>query len=100
MVAGSWEELAEAASDLAASALAEARFMDERRVALARNALVWWQGEAAEGYRRRVQERVNGLAASAVELEALARAAGSLADRARSQAAAEAADALTPGGRG
>ena len=100
MVAGSWEELAEAASGVAASARAESRFMDERRAALARNALVWWQGEAAEGYRRRVQERVNGLAALAVELEALARAADSLADRARSRAAVEAAAALTAGGPG
>ncbi|HET7822935.1 MAG TPA: hypothetical protein VFL10_15550 [Ornithinibacter sp.] len=99
-MAGSWEELAEAASDLAVSARAEARFMDERRAALARNALVWWQGEAAEGYRLRVQERVNGLAASAVELEALARVADSLADGARSRAASEAAATLAPGGRG
>ena len=88
---GSWEELAEAASSVAVSARAEARFMDARRAALSRNALVWWQGEAAEGYRRRVADRVNGLAALAVELEALARAADSFADRARSRAAVEAA---------
>ena len=38
--------------------LAEAAEMDQRRMALSRYALVWWQGEAAEAYQRRVQERV------------------------------------------
>ena len=93
-------ELADEAGRMAMLLLAEAAEVDQRRMALSRYALVWWQGEAADGYRRRVQERVNDLAALAVELEALARAADSFADRARSRAAVEAAAAPTPGGRG
>lgn len=97
-MAGRWEGLAEAAQGVAASARAEARFTDERRVALTRSALVWWQGEAAEAYQRRVQERINGLAALAVELDAVAAVADRLAAAALVRAATD--DAFAPGGPG
>jgi uncharacterized protein YukE len=95
-VAGSWEELAEAAEGLAVTARVEARALEEHRAALSRYALVWWQGEAAERYQRRVQERSNELAALASALDRLATVADGLADRARSQAAVQ--PARSPGG--
>jgi len=70
--------------------------MDERRAALSRSALVWWQGEAAESYQRRVQERVNALAALSARLESLARLADDLAAEAELLAQAERAS-LTAG---
>jgi hypothetical protein len=95
-VAGSWEELAEAAEGVAVTARVEARAMEEHRAALSRNALVWWQCEAAQRYQGRVQERSNELAALAAELDGLATAAEGLAARARSQAAVQSTP--TPGG--
>jgi uncharacterized protein YukE len=92
-VAGSWEELAEAAEGVAVTARVEARALEERRAALSRYALVWWQGEAAERYRRRVLERSNELAALAAELDRLATVADDLAEGARSQAAVQSAPA-------
>ena len=65
-------ELAAEAGRMAMLLLAEAAEVDQRRVALSRYALVWWQGEAAEAYQRRVQERVAALAALAARLEAAA----------------------------
>ena len=70
--------------------------MDERRAALSRSALVWWQGEAAESYQRRVQDRVNALAALSARLEGLARLADELAAAA---ALLEAAERLEATGR-
>lgn len=65
---------------LSASARGSAARMHDRRLALARSALVWWQGGAAEAYQRAVQERVNALAALGVRLEELACACDALAD--------------------
>ena len=90
-MAGSWEELAEAAEGVAVTARVEARAVEEHRAALSRYALVWWQGEAAERYQRRVQERSNELAALAAALDRLATVADGLAERARSQAAVQSA---------
>jgi uncharacterized protein YukE len=94
-----WDELAARAGQLALSARREAREMEARRVAVSRFALVWWQGEAAERYRRRVHDRVNALAELAVTLDELARVADALADRARERAEAEAMESLTGGPR-
>jgi uncharacterized protein YukE len=94
-----WDELAERAGQLALGARSEAREVEARRVALSRYALVWWQGEAAESYRRRVHDRANGLAELAVALDALAREADVLADRARGRAEAEAVESLGGGPR-
>ena len=44
-------------------------------------ALVWWQGEAAETYQRRVQERVAALAATSARLEAAGRGVPSCSRR-------------------
>ena len=74
--------------------------MDERRVALARSALVWWQGEAAEAYQRRVQERVNELADLSTRLDELARTCDHLAAEMEAAFAAEKARALAAGGAG
>ena len=52
--------------------LADAAEVEQRRTALSRYALVWWQGEAAEAYQRRVHERVAALAALSARLEAAA----------------------------
>jgi uncharacterized protein YukE len=70
--------------------------MDERRAALSRSALVWWQGEAAESYQRRVHDRVNALAALTARLETVARLADQLAADAELLAQAERAS-LTAG---
>jgi uncharacterized protein YukE len=94
-----WYELAERAGRLALGARSQAREVEARRVALSRYALVWWQGEAAESYRRRVHDRANGLAELAVALQALAREADALAARARGRAEAEAVEWLTGGPR-
>jgi hypothetical protein len=64
---------------LAVAARGSAARMHDRRVALARSALVWWQGGAAEAYQQAVQERVNSLAALSVRLESLAAACDALA---------------------
>jgi uncharacterized protein YukE len=70
--------------------------MDERRAALSRSALVWWQGEAAESYQRRVHDRVNALAALSARLETVSRLADQLAADAELLAQAERAS-LTAG---
>lgn len=65
---------------LAATARGSATRMHDRRLALARSALVWWQGGAADAYQQAVQERVNALATLGVRLDELARACDALAD--------------------
>ena len=105
-VAGGWQargvsddELVERARHLAVVARAVAGRMDERRVALARSALVWWQGGAAEAYQRRVQERVNDLAALSARLQEVARTGDALAaEMEASFAAARAAPRVGGGG--
>ena len=92
-----WGEVAEKGRAVAARARLAAGEMDERRAALSRSALVWWQGEAAEGYQRRVQERVGSLAALAARLEALARVADELAAGADAREAAEQAERAAGG---
>ncbi len=94
-----WEAAAQTSRTLALRARLAARDMDERRAALSRSALVWWQGEAAERYQRRVQDRVNGLAALSARLESLALRADQLARDAEVLAAAE-RTALTTGRSG
>ncbi len=69
----------------------EARDLDEHRAALARNALVWWQGGAAERYQQLVQERVNALAEVSAHLEGLARRADRFAHALDSEARVAAA---------
>ena len=64
--------LADEAGRMAMVLLAEAVEVDQRRMALSRYALVWWQGEAAESYQRRVQERGAALAALSARLAAAA----------------------------
>ena len=84
-----WSDVGEKSRALAVRARLSAREMDERRVALSRSALVWWRGEAAESYQRRVQERVNALAALSARLEGVARLADELAAAAALLGAAE-----------
>jgi uncharacterized protein YukE len=79
-VAGMADEPADQLRRLAATARGSASRMHDRRVALARSALVWWQGGAAEAYQQAVQERVNALANLGVRLDELARACDALAD--------------------
>lgn len=86
-----YREVAARAREVALQARREADEMDLRRAALARSALVWWQGEAADLYARRVQERVTALAGLAVALMDLARTADRLAEAATARAEAEAA---------
>lgn len=78
--------LADEAGRMAMVLLAEAAEVDERRMALSRYALVWWQGEAALSYQRRVQERVAALAALATRLEAAAEQWEALEDAAEEAA--------------
>ena len=98
MAAVTWSDVGETSRALAVRARLAAREMDERRVALSRSALVWWQGEAAESYQRRVHDRVNALAALSVRLEGLARLADDLAAAAE-QLEATGSPVLSPGGR-
>ena len=79
MAAVTWSDVGETSRAVAVRARLSAREMDERRAALSRSALVWWQGEAAESYQRRVHDRVNALAALSARLEGLARLADELA---------------------
>jgi len=71
---------AEVVRNVAVQARREAREMEAHRAALARNALVWWQGGAAERYQQLVQERVNALAEVSGQLDDLADRADRLAD--------------------
>jgi len=66
------EGLAEEAGRMVTVLLASAAHVEEHRVALSRHALVWWQGEAAQAYQRRVHDRVTALATLAARLEELA----------------------------
>ena len=91
-----WSDVAERARAVAVRGRLAAQGMDERRAALSRSALVWWQGEAAESYQRRVHDRVNALAALSARLEAVARLADQLAADAERLAQAERAS-LTAG---
>jgi uncharacterized protein YukE len=79
VAAVTWSDVGETSSALAVRARLSARAMDQRRAALSRSALVWWQGEAAESYQHRVQDRVNALAALSARLEGLARLADEVA---------------------
>jgi hypothetical protein len=90
-------ELADEAGRMAMLLLVEAAEVDQRRTALARYALVWWQGEAAEAYQRRVSERVATLAALVARLEAAAERWEAL--EAAALQAQEAADRGVPGWR-
>ena len=54
--------------------------VEQRRAALGRYALVWWQGEAAERYQQRVAERSARLAALSAALTEVADLAEDLAD--------------------
>ncbi len=92
----SWGAFAERSRALSAQARLAAATLDERRAALSRSALVWWQGEAAESYQQRVQDRVNALAALSARLEVVAVHADELACAAEALAAAE-RSALTMG---
>jgi hypothetical protein len=88
---------AQAVRLVALEARREAAGLDEHRAALARNALVWWQGGAAERYRQLVQERVNDLAVVSQHLAGLAcRAEGfaTVVERVADAAAAESAAGL------
>ena len=76
-------EPAAEAGRMARLLLAEAAEVEQRRMALSRYALVWWQGEAAEAYQRRVHERVSALAALVARLQAAARLWQALEDAAR-----------------
>jgi hypothetical protein len=86
-------ELALVAEGLAREARAASVRMDERRAALARSALVWWQGGAAEAYEQAVRERVTALALLSRRLAALADRYDELAVQARLGASAEMATA-------
>ena len=86
----SYAVLADEAGRMAMLLLAEAAELDQRRMALSRYALVWWQGEAAEAYQRRVQERVAALAVASARLEAAAEAWEALEEVADNAALAEA----------
>ena len=71
---------AEVAKQAAGQARREARELEEHRAALARHALVWWQGGAAERYQQLVQERVNALTQLSTQLDDLALRADRLAE--------------------
>lgn len=70
-----YRAVAEVVRLVAAQARREAAELDAHRAALARNALVWWQGGAAERYQGLARERVDALADLAGHLEGLARRA-------------------------
>ena len=89
MAAVTWSEVGETSRAVAVRARLSAREMDARRAALSRSALVWWQGEAADSYQRRVHDRVNALAALSARLEGLARLADELASAAERLEASE-----------
>jgi uncharacterized protein YukE len=93
------DELADAAQRLAVQARAASVRMDQRRAALARSALVWWQGGAADTYRQAVQDRVTGLAALSRRLDDLADCYDELAVEARLAGAVDRVVASTPGAR-
>ena len=67
------DELADEAGRMAMLLLVEAAQVEERRTALSRYGLGWWQGEAAAAYQRRVHDRVVALSALSARLEAAAR---------------------------
>jgi cyanophycinase-like exopeptidase len=91
---------AEAVRLVAVEARRESGDLDAHRAALARNALVWWQGGAAERYQQLVQERVNALAVVSQHLEGLACGAdlfaAALQREADTAAAIRAVDAARP----
>jgi len=64
---------------LSTEAGAAADRLRERRVAVSRFALVWWQGGAAQVFRDAFERRVAGLAATEAELRFLAQACHELA---------------------
>ena len=99
MLGVSDDELVARARLVAVAARGAAGRMDERRAALSRFALVWWQGGAAEAYQRRVQERVNELAALSARLETVARVCDDLCVEMEAELAAGRARALA-GNRG
>jgi hypothetical protein len=70
-----YRAVAEVVHAVAVQARREARQLDEHRAALSRNALVWWQGGAAERYQQLVQQRADALAEVSAHVEGLARRA-------------------------
>lgn len=94
------DELVARARLVSVAARGAAGRMDARRAALSRSALVWWQGGAAEAYQRRVQERVNELAALSARLEDVARVFDDLAVEMEAEFAAGRARALAGDGGG
>lgn len=86
-----YRAVADAVRLVAVEARREASELDEHRAALARNALVWWQGGAAERYQRLVQERVNDLSTVSHDLHGLARRADVFAAALEREADTEAA---------
>ncbi|HSO64762.1 MAG TPA: hypothetical protein VLQ78_06640 [Ornithinibacter sp.] len=92
-------DLAAAAQQLGREARAASVRMDERRAALARSALVWWEGGAAEAYQQAVQERVTALSVLSRRLGTLADAYDELAAEARLAAVVERVVADAAGAR-
>ena len=73
---------------LSREAGAAADRLRERRAAVSRFALVWWQGGAAQTYRGAVERRVAGLAATEAELLFVAQACHEVAGRCAAESAA------------
>lgn len=89
-------ELAVEAGRMAMLLRDEAAQVELRRMALSRSALVWWQGEAAAGYQRRVLERGAALAATSQRLTTAAAAWEALEREADDAALAEAGWVVPP----
>ena len=92
MEESAYRSVAEAVRLVSVVARGEAGLLDAHRSALARNALVWWQGGAAEHYQRLVEERVNAFARLSAYLDGLAGRADALASEL--DAAADLEDAM------
>lgn len=73
---------------LSREASAAASRLRQRRAAVSRFALVWWQGGAAQSYREAVEQRVASLAGTEGELLFLAEACHELAGLFAAEAAA------------
>jgi hypothetical protein len=86
-----YRSVAEAVRLVAVVARGEAGLLDAHRSALARNALVWWHGVAAERYQRLVQDRANAFADLSGYLDGLAGRADALASELEQVADVEAA---------
>jgi hypothetical protein len=73
----------EGLDELALAARRARETVEEHRAALARYALVWWEGGAADHYRQLVEERRAALAVELDRLEEVELLARALADRVR-----------------